>query len=100
MACKGTLVYKDRNYTFTEIPETLAGATHIRTFNDDKSHSKDDFVRFDINLLTLIWRSGRTTPQEARGGKNPMVIRISNGELFPIYRRIVEAGQWCLVAIK
>ena len=95
---RGTLVYKDRNYTFTEIPETLAGATHIRTFNDDKSHSKDEFVRFDINLPSTLYLAydGRTTPpKELVEGmeKTSMVIRISNGELFPIYRRIVQAGE-------
>mgnify|MGYP001160957500 FL=1 len=95
---RGTLVYKDRNYTFTEIPETLAGATHIRTFNDDKSHTNDEFLHFDINLPSTLYLAydGRTTPpKELVKGmeKTSMVIRISNGELFPVYRRMVQAGK-------
>ncbi len=95
---RGTLVYADRNYTFTEIPEALAGATHIRTHNDDKSNTEGEFLRFDINLPATLYLAydSRTTPPKALVAgmeKTAMAIRMSNGESFPVYRSAVAAGE-------
>ncbi len=95
---RGTLVYADRNYTFTEIPEALAGATHIRTHNDDKSNNKTEFLQFDINLPATLYLAydSRTTPPKALVAgmeQTSMTVRMSNGESFPVYRRSVEAGE-------
>ena len=95
---RGTLVYADRNYTFTDIPDPLAGATHIRTHNDDKSNTEREFLRFNINLPATLYLAydGRTTPPEALVAgmeKTAMAVGISNGEFFPLYRRSVEAGE-------
>ena len=95
---RGTLVYADRNYTFTEIPEALAGATHIRTHNDDKSNNKTEFLQFDINLPATLYLAydGRTTPPKVLVTgmeQTSMTVRMSNGESFPVYRRSVEAGE-------
>jgi hypothetical protein len=32
----GALVYLDRSYTFTTIPESIEGSTYIKTANNDK----------------------------------------------------------------
>ncbi|MEC8907009.1 MAG: chitobiase/beta-hexosaminidase C-terminal domain-containing protein, partial [Verrucomicrobiota bacterium] len=95
---RGTLVYADRNYTFTEIPEALAGATHIRTHNDDKSNNKPEFLQFEINLPATLYLAydGRTTPPKALVAgmeQTAMTVRMSNGESFPVYRRTVQAGE-------
>jgi len=95
---RGTLVYADRNYTFTDIPESLAGATHIRTHNDDKSNIKPEFVRFEINLPATLYLAydGRTTPPKALVAgmeQTAMTVRISNGESFSVYRCTVQAGE-------
>lgn len=95
---RGTLVYADRNYTFTQIPDPVAGATHIRTHNDDKNNTEEDFLRFDINLpatLHLAYDGRTPPPSELVAGmeKTTMTIRMSNGEFFQIYRRIVQAGE-------
>ena len=95
---RGTLVYADRNYTFTEIPEPLAGATHIRAHNDDKSSTEKEFLRFNINLPATLYLAydGRATPPKtlvAGMEKTAMVIHTSNGEIFPLYRRSLEAGE-------
>lgn len=94
---RGVLVYADRPYTFTEIPEALAGATCIRTHNDDKAGRDQSFLRFEINLPATLYLAydGRTTPPKSliEGmEKTDMVVRMSNGEKFPIYRRSLEAG--------
>ena len=95
---RGTLVYADRNYTFTEIPEALAGATHIRTHNDDKSNTEPEFLQFEINLPATLYLAydGRTTPPKALVSgmeQTAMTVRMSNGESFPVYRRTVQAGE-------
>ncbi len=95
---RGTLVYADRNYTFTGIPEALAGATHIRTHNDDKSSSEGKFLHFEINLPATLYLAydGRTEPPKALVAgmeKTSMVVRMSNGESFSVYRRTVPAGE-------
>lgn len=95
---RGTLVYADRNYTFTDIPEPLAGATHIRTHNDDKSNTEREFLRFNINLPATLYLAydGRAKPPETLVNgmeKTAMAIGMSNGEFFPLYRRSVEAGE-------
>ncbi len=95
---RGTLVYADRKYTYTEIPEPLAGATHIRTHNDDKGNTEENFLHFDINLPATLYLAydGRASPPKplvAGMEKTTMVIRMSNGEFFPVYRRTVEAGK-------
>ena len=95
---RGTLVYADRNYTFTDIPDPLAGATHIRTHNDDKSNTEREFLRFNINLPATLYLAydGRAKPPETLVDgmeKTAMAIGMSNGEFFPLYRRSVEAGE-------
>ncbi|NRB45369.1 MAG: c-type cytochrome, partial [Verrucomicrobiales bacterium] len=95
---RGTLVYVDRNYTFTEIPEALAGATHIRTHNDDKSNTEPEFLRFEINLPATLYLAydGRTTPSKdlvTGMEQTAMTVRMSNGESFPVYRCTVQAGE-------
>ncbi|HJM62793.1 MAG: c-type cytochrome [Roseibacillus sp.] len=95
---RGVLVYADRTYTFTEIPEALAGATYIRTHNDDKANRDQSFLRFKINLpatLYLAYDGRASPPKPLIDGmeKTDMVVRMSNGEKFPVYRRPLEAGE-------
>jgi putative membrane-bound dehydrogenase-like protein len=95
---RGVLTYADRTYTFTDIPETLAGATYIRTHNNDKSGKEIDFLRFEINLPATLYLAydGRSKPPAALVAgmeKTDMAVRISNGETFPVYRRDVETGE-------
>lgn len=102
---RGVPVYADRNYTFTDIPESLAGATQLRTHNDDKSNRSEDFLRFEINLPATLYLAydGRTTPPEPLVDgmeKTDLVVRMSNGESFPVYRRSVEAGEVVLAGNK
>ena len=95
---RGTLVYADRNYTFTEIPEALAGATHIRTHNEDKSNKEAQFLTFETNLPATLYFAydGRTNPTEkliSGMKKTPMKVGMSNGESFSIYSYPIPAGK-------
>ena len=95
---RGISVYGDRNYTFKEIPETLAGATHLRTHNDDKVNRSSEFLSFHINLPATLYLAydGRTNPPKALVEgmeKTDLVVRMSNGESFSVYRKAVGAGE-------
>jgi putative heme-binding domain-containing protein len=95
---RGVSVYGDRNYTFKEIPETLAGATHLRTHNDDKVNRSSEFLSFHINLPATLYLAydGRTNPPKALVEgmeKTDLVVRMSNGESFSVYRKAVGAGE-------
>ena len=94
---RGTLVYADRNYTFTEVPEALAGATHIRTHNDDKSNEETNFLSFKTNLpatLYFAYDDRVNPPEKLISGmkKTPMKISMSNGESFSVYSYPIQAG--------
>ena len=102
---RGTKVYMDRDYTFTEVPDILSGATHIRTANDDKSNTSKEFLRFEVNLPSTLYLAydGRSAPPEGLVDgmeKTSMKVGISNGEFFPIYRRTVQAGEVMLLGNK
>ena len=102
---RGVTVYADRQYTFTEIPDALAGATHLRTHNDDKANFDAEFLRFQTNLPAVLYLAydGRTAPPKALTAgmeKTDMMLKISNGESFPVYRRMVEAGEVVLAGNK
>lgn len=47
----GAVQYMDRSYTLSAVPAEMAGATLIRTANDDKNHSPGhtSFITFDTN---------------------------------------------------
>lgn len=45
----GSLVYIDRNYTYSSVPAMLQGATYIKTANDDKLSVGSSFITFDVN---------------------------------------------------
>jgi hypothetical protein len=51
----GALVYIDRDYTFSSIPACLEGATYIRTANNDKSSTGDEFVTFELSSDATVY---------------------------------------------
>lgn len=64
---EGALVYIDRVYTFSGVPSTFAGATYIKTANDDKSSTGTSFLTFDTNqtLAVYIAHDDRIAPKPA-----------------------------------
>ena len=51
----GELVYVDRDYTFTDVPEYIQGVAYIKTANDDKSGEGDSFLSFDVNQDVTVY---------------------------------------------
>ena len=46
---EGGRLYVDRDYTFSSVPDIIAGAQYIMTANNDKHKMGDDFLSFTIN---------------------------------------------------
>lgn len=51
----GRLVYVDRNYVFTHVPAALEGQEFIRTANDDKDVTADDFLTFTLTRDAIVY---------------------------------------------
>lgn len=51
----GALVYLDRAYTFTTIPDSLEGSTYIKTANDDKKAKQEAFLSFSVNQDVAVY---------------------------------------------
>jgi DNA-binding beta-propeller fold protein YncE len=51
----GESVFVDRNYTFTHIPAVLEGQEFIRTANDDKDVTTEDFLTFTLTEDATVY---------------------------------------------
>jgi hypothetical protein len=51
----GALVYLDRSYTFTTIPESIEGSTYIKTANNDKKSAQIDFLTVSVNQDVTVY---------------------------------------------
>ncbi len=56
-AKKGAVQYMDRSYTLSAVPSVMAGATLVRTANDDKSASagSTSFLSFDVSQDVVVY---------------------------------------------
>jgi hypothetical protein len=59
----GHRVYIDRSYTHTDIPAVIDGAVYIRTANDDKHATQQEFLSFtvDTNVTVYVAYDSRAT---------------------------------------
>ena len=51
----GELVYVDRTYTFTEVPDCLKGAAYIKTANNDEGCAGDTLFSFNVNQDVTVY---------------------------------------------
>jgi len=47
--------YVDRDYFITAMPSELEGAVGIKTANDDKSDSSEDYIQFDLTVAADLY---------------------------------------------
>jgi hypothetical protein len=61
------LAYIDRDFTYSQVPPSLVGATYIRTANDDKFSQGDSFLSFDVNqpVTVMVAHDDRYTTKPA-----------------------------------
>jgi len=79
----GKVVYTDRSYVYSAVPEILRGMTYIRTANDDKnSDARTGFLTFHLvhNVpLYVIYdnRLGRGRPTWLTGFRKNPLLRVT-----------------------
>lgn len=82
----GDRQYGDRNYAFTSIPESLAGAQWFRTANDSKTYTEDPIASFtlDANATVYIAHDTRIAQKpDWLSGWQPVMSTITNDEQPP-----------------
>ena len=92
------LAYADGSgETITELPESIAGATLVRTLPKDAGISGADFLSFEINLpanLYVAYDAKSAPPVWLKGGfaKIDGTVTTSKGNRFDVYHRSAPAG--------
>lgn len=51
----GVLVYIDRSYIFSAVPNGFSGGTYVKTSNDDKGSIGSNFLSFDVNQDVAVY---------------------------------------------
>jgi len=62
---QGQIVYIDRDYTFTDIPDGFGGLPYLRTANDDKYSTSVNAISFDVNVdvtVYVVYAAAISTP--------------------------------------
>ncbi len=55
VSAAGSLAYVDRDYTISELPDSLRSIYLLKTANNDKSATADSFLSFNLNQPTFIY---------------------------------------------
>ena len=96
---RGVLAYADGSgETITELPESIAGATLVRTHPKDSGISGNEFLSFEINLpanLYVAYDAKAAPPVWLKGGfaKIEGAVVTSRGNRFDVYQRSASAGR-------
>jgi hypothetical protein len=92
----GDAIYGDRTVTFTNVPDSLAGAEWIRTACDSKAY-QNNLATFtagdDISAFVAIDSRMAVIPQWLSGWKNTGVtISASNDVVYNVYQSDFKSG--------
>jgi hypothetical protein len=95
-----SLLYVDRSYVFTAIPDFLKGAAYVRTANADKGRSDTAHLAFDLteesNLYVFYDPRGTRLPGWMAGWEklNEQVFSTDSGtNVLDIYTKTYGAGR-------
>ena len=96
-AAVGSLVFGDRDFTFTELPESLNGAEQILTACDSKNYTGDTagtaIADKDITVSVAVDSRVENTPAFLTGWtKTALTAKSSNDVTFDIYQQNFSAG--------
>jgi putative membrane-bound dehydrogenase-like protein len=96
---RGVLAYSDKkDVTITKVPDQIAGATLIPTPVSLKSSSRTDFLRFELNLPSVVYVAydvKSELPKWLASGfvKTEHLMSTSNGNKFQVYAKEVQPGK-------
>jgi rhamnogalacturonan endolyase len=100
-AAVGSLIYGDRDFTYTQLPASLAGAEMIQTACDSKNSANElaEFtaakdITVSVLLDTRVQESMGAIPEWLNGWtKTSEQAASSNDVVFDIYEKSVKAGE-------
>ncbi len=95
---KGDRIYVDRDYQVDAIPHDLASALWLKTANNDKFSTGEDFLKFDINrkIDLYVGYDARLTSLPnwlASWDTTDLEIRLKNGDAYRIFHSTADSGQ-------
>lgn len=73
----GERLYNDRSYSFTDVPETLAGEVFIMTANDDAESQGDRFLSFSVLQDVVVFIA-----HDVRHAEMPAWMRVGREDGF------------------
>ena len=91
----GASCYIDRDYTYSDVPEFLVGATYIQTANDDKDSQGDGFLTFtvDQDVTVYVAHDDRyTTKPDWMADFEDSGLNITTDKTFSLYKKDFAAG--------
>ena len=95
----GKPAYTDREYTFTNIPAVLEGQELIRTANDDKDVTADDFLTFTLTSDAIVYvlydMRSITLPEWLADGSWEMTNNfvVTDDVIRRVYKKAFRAGE-------
>jgi hypothetical protein len=93
----GMSYYIDRPYVITALPEEFSGHLWIKTANDDKVNTSENFLRFyvtmDVNLYVGYDVRIQNRPAWLQSWTNTGLSVKTNDTEFRIYSRVTPSGQ-------
>ncbi len=100
-AAVGSLIYGDRDFTYTALPDSLTGAEMIQTACDSKNSNNElaEFtaakdIKVSVLLDTRVEESMGAIPEWLNGWtKTSQQAASSNDVTFDIYEKSVKAGE-------
>ncbi|MAS79303.1 MAG: hypothetical protein CMI25_02680 [Opitutae bacterium] len=96
---RGVLAYSDKkDVTITKVPDQIAGSTLIPTPVGLKSSSHPDFLRFELNLPSVVYVAydlKSELPKWLSSGfvKTEHLMSTSNGSKFQVYAKESQPGE-------
>jgi hypothetical protein len=93
----GALMFVDRDYEFTGIPDDYSGLDYIRTADDDKDSTGNSFISFDVNQDVTVYVAydirGTSLPNWLADWDDTGVIIETDDTDLKLYASDFSAGQ-------
>lgn len=94
----GNTCYSDRNYTMTQVPTVLTGSIQIKTANDDKTNSDENFLSFELSGEASIYIAYDQHIQELPSWMNDWKLTgeqiiSSRSGVYLVYSKEYHAGR-------
>ena len=90
---KNQLVYLDRGYRYTKVPQFIQGADFIKTRNNQKRSKVFFKIKKDSTIYVLIDARSKSTPSWMKNWKNENDMIVTSDTNYRIYSKKYKQGQ-------